>query len=106
MRVFLEQLFRNGQITVPPVGVELKFDADAERWVMKFDRAARLALPGAAPALDFAAAAWAARRQANACRLAIARELRRFSPFCGLLTAAEIAATYLRAVLDGQRKVS
>ena len=35
-----------------------------------------------------------------------ARELRRFSPFCGLLTAAEIAATYSRAVLDEQRKAS
>ena len=74
MRVFLEQLFRNGQITVPPVGVEWEFDADSERWVLEFDRAARLALPGAAPALDFAAAAWAARRLADACRLAIARD--------------------------------
>ena len=35
-----------------------------------------------------------------------ARELRRFSPFCGLLTAAEIAATYSRAVLDARRKAS
>ena len=33
-----------------------------------------------------------------------ARELRRFSPFCGLLTAAEIAATYSRVVMDDQRK--
>ena len=35
-----------------------------------------------------------------------ARELRRFSPFCGLLTAAEIAATYSQAVLDIGRKAS
>ena len=35
-----------------------------------------------------------------------ARALRRFSPFCGLLTAAEIAATYSRAVDDSRRKAS
>lgn len=35
-----------------------------------------------------------------------ARELRRFSPFCGLLTPAEIAATYSQAVLKVERKAS
>ena len=35
-----------------------------------------------------------------------ARELRRFSPFCGLLTAAEIAATYSQAVREVERKAS
>ena len=74
MRIFLEQLFRNGQITVPPVGTDWEFNTDAERWVIEFDRAARLAMPGAAPELHFAAAAWAARRLADACRLAIARD--------------------------------
>ena len=74
MRTFLEQLFRNGQVTVPPVGTDWEFDADAERWVIEFDRAARLSLPGAAPELHPAAAAWAAQRLADACRLAIARD--------------------------------
>ena len=35
-----------------------------------------------------------------------ARALRRFSPFCGLLTAAEIAATYSQTFADSQRKAS
>ena len=74
MRIFLEQLFRSGQITVPPTGAAWEFDGEAERWVLEFDRAARLAMPGTAPALEFAAAAWAAQRLAEACRLAIARD--------------------------------
>ncbi len=74
MHVFLEQLFRDGRVSVPPGGTTWDFDADCERWVLDFDRSARLALPGAAPALDFAAAEWAAVCLAETARLAISRD--------------------------------
>jgi hypothetical protein len=74
MRLFLEQLFRDGRVTVPATATPWEFDADAERWVLEFDRSARLSLPGVAPELDFAAAAWAAERLAETVRLAITRD--------------------------------
>lgn len=74
MKQFLEQLFASGQVSVPPAGVPFD-EAEMDEEIREFDRAARLALAGEAPALDLQVARWAALLLAEAARLVLARDV-------------------------------
>lgn len=75
MRQFLENLFSTGEVTVVPPGTDFEMGMEVSVEILRFDRAARLAMAGTAPRLNVAVATWAARMLAEAARLTIAREL-------------------------------
>lgn len=73
MREFLEELFNNGELTVP--GGQTQFEpAPVDDIVARFDAAARASIAGAAPSLDVAVAAWAAMLLASSVRLLVVRD--------------------------------
>lgn len=75
MRQFLEQLFSTGEVTVVQPGMDFEMGVEVGVEILRFDRAARLAMAGTAPRLNVAVASWAARMLAEAARLTIVREL-------------------------------
>lgn len=75
MKQFLEQLFTTGEVSVLPPGTAFDILEDVDPEILRFDRAARLALASQAPELDLEVAAWAASLLAESARLAIAREM-------------------------------
>ena len=71
---FLGHLYRDGRVSVPPASNLLNGADIPSHWIDDFDRAARIVVPGNAPALDRAVAKWAATSLARTCQLIVSRD--------------------------------
>lgn len=73
---FLRELFATGEVRVPAYAAgDWEFDADASAALLEWDIAARAELAGEPPALDIAAASWAARQLFKACQCLVDRDV-------------------------------